>query len=196
MTWRNAGMHGPRPISVVICVLISFPFGAMAEPPAASQPAKIVWGPFKRVGVSASPQSRLSELRPEDYKKSADLDVPVIVTVLSVGRVVKGLEEIQDRIVDVRVTNPNPYAIFFQGRQYRDNKTIKPGWGTRKDGEWKIVGWDLCGTGIRDWEIEPHGSIDLMLYLHPDLKEQRIYGRFYRVDQPSTQSECLLYESL
>lgn len=189
-------MRGPSLTITVICVLISFPFGAKAEPSAASQPAKIVLGSFKRVGVFASPKSRLSELRLEDYKKSADLDVPVIVTVLSVGRVVKGLEEIQDRIVDVRVTNPNPYAIFFQGRQYRDNKTIKPVWGARKDGEWKIVGWDLCGTGVRDWEIEPHGSIDLMLYLHPNLKEQRIYGRFYRVDQPSTQSECVLYESL
>jgi len=181
----------------IIGILALLPLSLHAESPTDTQPdtmpVKTFWGSGSSVGAQRV-TSRLYKLKPEEYKKSADLDTPVAVTVLSVGRVVKGLEKIQDRIVDVRVTNPNPYAIFFQGRQYLDNKTIKPVWGALKDGEWKIVGWDWCGTGIRDWEIEPHGSIDLMLYLNPDLQEQRIYGWFYRVDQPSVQSEYLLYE--
>lgn len=188
-------MNSGLPIAIGVLVILST--SLHAESPTDTlpdiEPVKTFWGSGSSVGAQRV-TSRLYKLKPEEYKKSADLDAPVAVTILSTGRLVKGLEKIQDRIVDVRVTNPNPYAIFFQGRQYLDNKTIKPVWGALKDGEWKIVGWDWCGTGIRDWEIEPHGSIDLMLYLHPDLPEQRIYGRFYRVSQPSVQSEYLLYE--
>jgi len=62
------------------------------------------------------------------------------------------------------------------------------------DGNWVDAGWDWCGTGVRDWDIEAKGSIEVMLYLHPELSDQQILGRFYRADRPSTQSDCLLYE--
>jgi len=150
------------------------------------------WG--KGVGTSSRPTSRLDGLTPDQLKKTGDLAQPVTVKILSTGRTVEGLEEIKDRIIDVRITNPNPYMIFFRGRQYKDNKTIKLGWNKLENGEWKLAGWDWCGTGVRDWEIEPKGTIDLMLYLHPEIKEQQILGKFFKADEPSIQSDCLLYE--
>ena len=140
--------------------------------------------------------TRLHDFSANALKKSADLDFPVRVEVLSLRRCVDGLEDIKERIIDVLITNPNPYPVFFQGRQYKENKTIKPGWNKLADGRWTLAGWDCCGTHVRDWDVGPGGSIDLMLYLHPELKEQQILGRFYKIDKPSVQSDCLLYEKL
>lgn len=151
------------------------------------------WGKASGSGSSRR-ESKLDSFTPDDLKKTEELASPVTVTILSLGRSVEGLEEIKDRIIDVRIVNPNLYAVFFQGRQYKENTTIKPRWNTLKDGAWTLAGWDWCGTGVRDWDIEPNGSIDVMLYLHPELKEQQILGRFYRTDRPSIQSDCLLYE--
>lgn len=148
----------------------------------------------KGYGTGSRPTSRLDGLSPDQFKKASDLEQPVTVTTISTGRTVEGLEEIKDRIVDVRITNPNPYTIFFRGRQYKDNKTIKPGWNKLENGVWKLAGWDWCGTGVRDWEIEPNGTVDLMLYLHPELKEQQILGIFFKADEPCIQSETVLYE--
>lgn len=186
-----------RPVRFLILVFAGGLSGVAAEPTAdpSSNTQTFVGGWGKGYGTGSGPTSRLDGLTADQLKKTADLDQPVMVTIRSVGRTIESLGESKVRIIDVRITNPNPYAIFFQGRQYLDNKTIRPGWGTLKNGEWKIIGWDWCGTGIRDWEIEPRGSIDVMLCLHPDLEKQRIYGLFHRVDRPSTQSECLLYEA-
>ena len=151
------------------------------------------WG--KSSGSASRPASRLDGLNPEQLKKTADLAKPVEVSILAVGRSVEGIEEIKNRIIDVRVTNPNPYTIFFRGRQYKENRTIKPGWNKLENGVWKLAGWDWCGTHVRDWEIEPNGTINLMLYLHPELKKQQILGRFFKADDPSIQSDCVLYES-
>jgi hypothetical protein len=68
------------------------------------------------------------------------------------------------------------------------------GWNVRKDKAWILAGWDLCGTRVRDWEIGPNESVDLLIHLAPEFKEQQILGRFYRAGQPSVQSDCLLYE--
>ncbi len=152
------------------------------------------WGKSTGTIAATEPRSHLEKFTADELKKTADLDVPVGVEILSLGRVVEGLEDIKDRIVDVRITNPNPYPIFFQGRQYKENKTIKPGVNKLKDGKWIIAGRDLCGRGVRDWDIEPNGSIDIMLALDPSFKEQQMFGIFYRVDKPSIQSECILYE--
>lgn len=95
--------------------------------------------------------------------------------------------------MDVRITNPNPYALLFRGRQYKDSLTIVPQWNTLKNGVWTLT-MDFCGTGVRDYEVAPNATLDLMLYLHPEFKEQQILGRFYRIDKPSMQSDCLLYE--
>jgi hypothetical protein len=181
----------------LICLLLGSMSGVTAEPTPESsskvQPIKGVWG--RGSGSSNSqPKSRLDGYTSNELKQTADLAKPVEVSLLSVGRTVEGLEEIKDRIIDVRVTNPNPYTIFFRGRQYKDNKTIKPGWNKLENGVWKLAGWDWCGTHVRDWEIEPNGTVDLMLYLHPKLKKQQILGRFFKADEPSIQSECVLYE--
>lgn len=149
---------------------------------------------FGSSASSSRHKSRLDHFSQDELKKSADLDFPVTITILSLGRTVEGLEDIKDRIIDIRITNPNSYSIFFQGRQYKDNKTIKPIWNKLKDGQWVLAGADWCGSGVRDWDIEANGSIDVMLYLHPELEEQQILGRFYKADQPSIQSNCLLYE--
>jgi len=141
------------------------------------------------------PRSRLSDLSTEEFKKTADLDHPVTVEVLSTGRKVEGLTDIADRLVDVRITNPNPYGILFFGRQYRENKTVKLTWNTWKDGHWVRAGRDWCGTGVRDWVIPPGGSIDVLLTLASDLgSQQQLLSTFYRLDKPSVQSDCLLYE--
>jgi hypothetical protein len=164
------------------------------EPSPSVQPVKGAWG--RGSGSSSPPRSRLDGYPPSELKQTADLAKPVEVSLLSVGRTVEGLEEIKDRIIDVRVTNPNPYTIFFRGRQYKDNKTITPGWNKLEHGVWALAGWDdFCGTHVRDWEIEPNGTVDLMLYLHPTLKKQQILGRFFKADEPSIQSECVLYET-
>jgi hypothetical protein len=167
-----------------------------AEPePAPSPKIKAFTGGWgKGQGTSSHAPSRLDALTPDQFKKTSDLAHPLKVTILSTGRTVEGIETIKDRIVDVRITNPNPYTIFFRGRQYKDNKTIKPGWNKLENGVWKLAGWDSCGTGVRDWDIEPNGTMDLMLYLHPDLKEQQILGIFFKADEPSIQSEIVLYE--
>ena len=166
--------------------------------PTISPPSKIKrftggWSKSTGPGFSLS-ESRLDKFTADELKKTAHLDVPVSVEVLGLGRVVEGLEDIKDRIVDVRITNPNPYPIFFQGRQYRENKTIKLGVNKLEDGKWIIAGRDLCGRGVRDWDIEPNGSIDVMLALDPNLKEQQMFGTFYKTEKPSIQSECVLYE--
>ena len=145
-------------------------------------------------GSSVS-STRLQKYSQEELKKTLELDKPVVVEILSVGGAVDSLESIKDRIIRVKITNPNPYAIFVQGRQYKDNKTIKEIWKTLKNGLWADAGWDWCGTGVRDWEISPSESIDVILTLHPDLKEQQILGRFFKQDKPSIQSDCLLYEN-
>lgn len=146
------------------------------------------------IAIASRCESRLDNFTPDDLKKTAELDISVTITILSISRSVEGLEEIKNRIIDVRIVNPNPYPVFFQGRQYKENKTIIPRWNTLKGDVWTLAGWDWCGTGVRDWDIEPNGSIDVMIYLHPELKQQQILGRFYRIDRPSTQSDCLLYE--
>ena len=151
------------------------------------------WGKASGSGSSRR-ESKFDNFSQDELKKAADLDIPVAITILSLGRSVEGLENIKDRIIDVRITNPNPYPIFFQGRQYKDNKTIKPIWNKLEGAQWVLAGWNWCGTGVRDWDIEANGSIDVMLYLHPELKEQQILGRFYKADKPSIQSDCLLYE--
>ena len=151
------------------------------------------WG--KWAGTGSRPTSRFDGLAPDQLKKTGNLAQPVTITILSTGRTVDGLEDIKDRIIDVRVTNLNPYSVLFRGRQYRGNTTIVPGWNKLENESWVLAGWDGCGTGVRDWEIKPNESVDLMLYLHPSLKEQQILGRFYRADKLSTQSDCLLYES-
>lgn len=152
------------------------------------------WGKGTGHASSQLGNSRLYDLPSDAFKKTAELDAPVRVEILEVGRIVEGLEGIKDRIIDVKITNPNPYPIFFQGRQYRDNSTIKPGWRTLRDGVWVDAAWDWCRRSTRDWDLEPNGSMKLMIYLHPQFKEQQIVGRFYRTDQPSVQSDCLLYE--
>lgn len=149
---------------------------------------------FGSSASSSRTKSKLDYFSQDELKKSADLDFPVTITILSLGRTVEGLEDIKDRIIDVRITNPNAYSIFFQGRQYKDNKTIKPIWNKLEDGQWVLAGADWCGSGVRDWDIEANGSMDVMLYLHPELEEQQILGRFYKADKPSIQSNCLLYE--
>jgi len=169
-----------------------------ATPEASSKIKSYTGGWGKGSGSSSSGSqlpSRLDGLTSDQLKKTADLAKPVEVSILAVGRSVEGIEEIKDRIIDVRVTNPNPYTIFFRGRQYKDNKTIKPGWNKLENGVWKLAGWDWCGTHVRDWEIEPNGTIDLMLSLHPELKEQQILGKFFKADEPSIQSECVLFET-
>ncbi len=149
----------------------------------------------RKGGSGKGPGSGTSKLADLSIlKKDAELDAPVAVRIVSLGRKVEGLESIKERIVDVKITNPNPYAVFFRGRQYRDNKTIKPRWNALKDGVWTEAGWDWCERGARDWIVEPGGEIEVMLYLHSELKEQQILGRFYRVDNSSVQSDCLLYE--
>jgi hypothetical protein len=170
----------------------------VASDPTPEPPLKIRsytggWG--KDSGSASMPTSRLDGLAPDQPKKTADLDKPVEASILAIGRSVEGIEEIKDRIIDVRVTNPNPYTIFFRGRQYKNNKTIMPGWNKLENGVWKPAGWDWCGTHVRDWEIEPNGMIKLMLYLHPELKAQQILGRFFKADEPSIQSDCVLYET-
>lgn len=163
--------------------------------PEPSPKIKSYTGGWGKGSASASlSASRLDGLTPDQLKKTSDLAKPVEVSILGVGRSVEGIEEIKDRIIDVRVTNPNPYKIFFRGRQYKDNKTIKPGWNKLENGVWKLAGWDWCGTHVRDWEIEPNGTINLMLYLHPELREQQILGTFYKADEPSIQSEIVLFE--
>ena len=157
------------------------------------QPVTGSWGSGSSRGSSRR-ESRLDSLSQDDLAKTTDLEVPVAVTILEKGRAVDGLEDISDRIVDVRITNPNSYPIFFQGRQYKENKTIKPRWRTLEEGHWVDAGWDWCGTGVRDWDIEANGSIEVMLYLHPKLTQQQILGRFYKADRASIQSDCLLYE--
>jgi len=185
-----------HPLRLLILVLASS-LPCAAEEATSAPSSKIQtftggWG--KGSGSSSGPTSRLNELTLDQFKKTADLPQPVTVEILSKGRTVEGIEEIKERIVDIRITNPNPYTIFFQGRQYRDNKTIKPRWKKMEEGNWVDAGWDWCGTGVRDWDIEAKGSIEVMLYLHPELSDQQILGRFYRVDRPSMQSDCLLYE--
>ena len=157
------------------------------------QPVTGSWGSGSSRGSSRR-ESRLDSMSQDDLAKTTDLEFPVAVTILEKGRAVDGLEDISDRIVDVRITNPNSYPIFFQGRQYKENKTIKPRWRTLEEGHWVDAGWDWCGTGVRDWDIEANGSIEVMLYLHPELTQQQILGRFYKADRASIQSDCLLYE--
>jgi len=187
-------MHLRR--KVLILPFVAF-LHASAEPgPTPSATIHSYTGGWSKATAAANSlsQSRLDKLSPSELNKYAELDSPVTVIVLSVGRLVQGLEDIKERIVDVRITNPNPYSIFFQGRQYRENKTIKPKLNKLKDGKWTLAGRDLCGRGVRDWVIEPNASIDVMLSLDPELKEQQLVGTFYRVDKPSIQSDCLLYE--
>jgi len=143
----------------------------------------------------STPRSRIGVLSPDELKKSADLDLPVTVETLSTGRKVEGLAEMADRLADVRITNPNSYAIFFPGRRYLGNVTATVTWKTRKGGEWVISGRDWCGTGVQDWVIPPGASIDVLLWLSSNLgPQQQLLSTFYRRDKPSVQSECLLYE--
>lgn len=184
------------PLRFLILFLAGNLLCAAAEPDPGPSPKTQAltggWG--KSYGTGSRPASRLDGLTPDQFKKTSDLAQPVTVTTLSTGRTVEGIEEIKERIIDVRITNPNSYAIFFRGRQYKDNKTIKSGWNKLENGVWKLAGWDWCGTGVRDWEIEPNGTMDLMLYLHPELKEQQILGTFFKADEPSVQFETVLYE--
>lgn len=179
----------------LVAVLASCGMAAEPEPAPASKITSFTggWGKGSSAGRFREP-SRLDGLTPDELKKTGDLAQPVAVTVLSTGRPVEGLLNIKDRIVDVRITNPNPYTIFFRGRQYRDNTTIKPIWNKLEDGAWKVAARDWCGTVVRDWEIAPGGTMDLLLTLHPELKEQQIVGLFYKAEKPSVQSECVLYE--
>lgn len=141
------------------------------------------------------PRSRLSDVSPEDLKKTAELDHPVTVEILSTARKVEGLTNIADRLVDVRITNPNPYALFFPGRRYLGNVTAKLTWKAWKDGQWVKAGSDWCGTGVQDWVIPPGASTDVLLWLAPNLgSQQQLLSTFYRLDKPSVQSDCLLYE--
>lgn len=173
----------------------------MASPPASDEQPKIKsytggWGKDSGSSVSASRlQSRLDAFTPDQLKKTADLAKPVEASFVAVGRSVEGLEILKDRLVEVRVTNPNPYKAIFRGREYRTNVIISPIYKTLEDGTWKVAGADMCGTGVRDWEIEPNGTVDLMLYLHPTLNKQQVLGKFFKADEPSIQSECVLYET-
>lgn len=154
------------------------------------------WGKCSGSSSSSSQlPSRLNGFTSDQPKKTADLAKPVEVSILAVGKSVEGIQDIKVRIIEVRVTNPNPYTIFFRGRQYKDYKTIKPGWNKLENGVWKLAGWDWCGTHVRDWEIEPEETINLMIYLHPELNEQQILGKFFKADEPFIQSECVLYET-
>lgn len=137
-------------------------------------------------------KSPLEGLSAED--KTSELDRPVTVEILGAGRKVEGLADVADRLVDVRITNPNPYRVFFFGRQYLDNKTATLTWNTWKDGQWVRAGRDWCGTGVRDWHVAPGASIDVLLWLSPNLGAQQLLSTFYRADKPSVRSDCLLYE--
>ncbi len=144
---------------------------------------------------SDPPKSRRDNFSEEEWKKTTELDRPVTVEILSTGRKIEGLAEAAERLVDVRITNPNPYGIFFFGRQYGENKTVTLTWNTWKDGHWVRAGRDWCGTGVRDWDIPAGGSIDVLLSLSPNLgPRQQLLSTFYRADKPSVQSDCLLYE--
>lgn len=181
----------------LLTVFLASGFSCIATEPSPTPSPEIQaftagWG--KASGSSSRSASRLDGLTSDQLKKTADLDIPVAVAILEKGRVVEGLEDISERIVDVRITNPNSYPIFFRGRQYMENKTIQPRWRSLKEGHWVDAGWDWCGTGVRDWDVEANGNIEVMLYLHPELSQQQILGRFYKTDRPSIQSDCLLYE--
>jgi|GEM_PF-2956351 len=190
------------PVIILLAMLCSGPFALADEltPEARAVVAMISGTPFEKKVVwsgSSRPPSRLDRLKPEERAQTAELDAPVTVELLGRGRSMEGLEDAADRIeiIDVRVTNPNPYPLFFRGRHYRDHKTIAARWNRREGDGWKRVGWDWCGTGIRDWDLPAGGSLDLMLIAHRQYGRQQILGMFYRADKPSVRSECLLYES-
>lgn len=170
--------------------------GIAAEPSPAPKVKTYIggWGKGSGSGTSLAAPSKLDGLTPDQLKKKADLAKPLQVSLVGIGRKIAGLADISERVVDVRLTNPNPYPVFFRGRHYRDNTTINPTWSKWENGKWTPAGWDWCSRNTRDWEIAPGASLDVMFTLHPELTNQQVLGTFYKSDEPSVRSECVLYE--
>src|SRR5689334_6970469 len=85
---------------------LSFAGADPTPAPAAKSPSKSDsgWGKVSGTPEPRRSASRLANLAPELLKKTAELALPLTVEIVSVGRSVKGLETIRERIVDVRIT--------------------------------------------------------------------------------------------
>lgn len=142
------------------------------------------WG--KGTSTSHDPISILDSFKGKAIPENGHLEKPMQSVFLSRD----------DRLVKVKLTNPNQYNIVFRGRQYKGDPTIKQIIKTQEDGKWKMTGQDLCGTHVRDWSLAAGESTDVLLVLGlgPVGKKEQVWALFYKEEDPTIHSECLLFE--
>ena len=181
------------PLRFISAVIVFYGFcHAYAAPESSSSPSQtpaikpytVGWG----TGSSSShdPVSILDPFKGKTIPENGNIEKPIQSVFLSRD----------DRFVKVKLTNPNTYNIVFRGRQYKEDTTIKQIIKTQENGEWKITGRDMCGTHVRDWSLPAHKSIDVLLVLGPGPagNKEQVWAVFYKKDDPTIRSECMLFE--
>ena len=185
---KNMAPHRFIPVVVVISGFCH----AYAAPESKSSPSPTPtiksytggWG--KGSSSSHDPVSILDSFKGKSIPENGNIEKPIQSVFLSRD----------DRFVKVKLTNPNAYNIVFRGRQYKEDTTIKQIIKTQENGEWKITGRDFCGTHVRDWSLPAGQSIDVLLVLGlgPAGKKEQVWALFYKEDDPTIRSECILFE--